>query len=250
MIQFILLLCLELTICVIILVTGPESIAEINNMLVVVDDTQHVKMVKRDGTTALMFTTREADPAVGGEVNEIVVCGVAVKKNGNIIVGDITRKVLTEHSPTDGALLHTMPVQTKPWFLAVDCCTDRFVISDYESSLVIVTNSKGVTLFTIKPIIDGLPVKSCRGTCCDASGIYIAVYNNVPVITSHIHHYDRDGGFLSCLAKGLYYPQGMAFMSDGRLAVADHNTVKMYHKLSHSHMHTMDSTCTVPRYSV
>ena len=55
---------------------------------------------------------------------------VAVKKNGNIIVGDTKNDVLYEFSPTDGSLLHTIPVQTEPWFLAV-LSNDRIAISDW-----------------------------------------------------------------------------------------------------------------------
>ena len=53
---------------------------------------------------------------------------VTVKKDGTILVSDLERKLLTEHSPTDGALINTIPVTTEPCFLAIDN-NNRIVVS-------------------------------------------------------------------------------------------------------------------------
>ena len=37
--------------------------------------------------------------------------------------------------------------------------------------------------------------------------------------TGHIHHYDDDGTFLSCIVQGLYYPRGITFTADGHQLV-------------------------------
>ena len=148
-------------------------------------------------------------------------------------MGDVGNNVLYEFSPTDGSLLHTIPVQTKPWFLAV-LSNDRIAISGCTQKrvdVVDVADGQAATVFTIKPTIQGQPAY-CRGVCSNRSGIYIAIdtgsYN-----TGHIHHYDWEGNFMTCVAEGRYLQSGMTFTADGQqLAVADRHSVKMYHKVS------------------
>ena len=158
---------------------------------------------------------------------------VAVKKNGNIIVGDTENDVLYELSPTNGSLLHTIPVQTQPEYLAV-LSNDWIAISGWTQErvdVVDVADGQAATVFTIKTTIQGQPAY-CRGVCSDRSGIYIAI-DAGPYNTGHIHHYDWEGNFMTCVAEGLYSPWGMTFTADGQqLAVADRHSVKMYHKVS------------------
>ena len=70
-----------------------------------------------------------------------------------------------------------------------------------------IVDGNGTSLLTIKPTINGREVQYCTGICCDGSGIYIAVRNGV-ANTGHIHHYDDDGTFLSCIDQGLHNPRG------------------------------------------
>ena len=153
---------------------------------------------------------------------------VAIKTDGTIVVGDIKRKVLTEHSPTGGELRSTVPVKIAPHFLAVDI-DDRVVVSDYTSKTVAVVDSNGAELFTVKPLINDRPVKYCFGVCADWSGIYVAAVNDDNA--GHIHHYDTRGRFLKCIAQGLHWPLGLTFASDGQLAVAGRYSVKIYHEV-------------------
>ena len=207
------------------LLSGPFGIACINNQFMVVDNTNRViKMYKEDGSLAFQFTTLPLNEVGKTYVN---LWSIAAKKNGHILVGDVDRKVVTVHRPTDGGILSTMPVTTTPRFLAVDC-NDIVVISGYGENQVAVIDENSTTLLTIKPTIDGQQVNYCQCVCCDGSDIYIAVDNGND--TGHIHHYDSCGRFISCIAKGLYAPRGITLTSDRKqLAVADFYSVKIYH---------------------
>ncbi|XP_038062521.1 E3 ubiquitin-protein ligase TRIM71-like [Patiria miniata] len=197
-----------------------------DNRLVVVEvGASHVKVYNSDNTLAYKFPTVPPSEVVKTTVD---LQSVAVKNDGTIAVGDVARMVLTVHSPTDGELLHTIPVKIKPHFLAFDS-NDRAIISDYESQTVDIAGGNGTTKRTIKPTINGQPVRYCFSVCTDSSGIYVAMHNGGN--TGHIHHYDSQGGFLQCIAQGLHYPRGITFSSDGQLAVADYSSVKMYHQV-------------------
>ena len=207
------------------LLSDPCGIACINNQFMVVDNNKDViNMYKEDGSLAFQFTTLPRNEVGKTDVD---IVSIAAKKNGHILVGDVDRKVVTVHRPTDGGILSTMPVTTSPHFLAVDC-NDRVVISGYDEKQVDVIDDNGTTLLTIKPTIDGQQVNYCQGVCCDGSDIYIAVYNGNG--TGHIHHYNSCGRFISCIAKGLYAPRGITLTSDSKqLAIADFYSVKIYH---------------------
>ncbi|XP_038062519.1 transcription intermediary factor 1-beta-like [Patiria miniata] len=205
----------------------PLDIAAIHtsNRLVVVEfNTSNVKVFNSDSTMAYEFPT--VPPSEVGKT-KVDLRSVAVKSDGTIAVGDIGKMVLTEHSPTDGEILRIIQVKIKPLFLAVDNY-DRFVISD-RLQTVHVADSNGNSQHTIKPTINGKQVTQCNGICTDSSGIYVAMLHGVN--TGHIHHYDPQGGFLKCIAQGLYEPMGITLKSDGQLAVADHYSVKMYHQV-------------------
>ncbi|XP_022111617.1 tripartite motif-containing protein 3-like [Acanthaster planci] len=192
-----------------------------NRLAVVEEKTSHVKVFDKDNTLAFQFST--VPPSEVGKT-AVNLQSVAVKTDGTIVVGDIKRMVLTEHSPTDGKLRSTIPVKIKPRYVAVDS-NDRVVISDFKQ-LVGVVDGNGDTLFTIKPIINGEVVRYCTGVCADSTGIYVAMQNGS--YTGDIHHYDPQGGFLHCIAEGLHWPVGITFTADGQLAVADLYSVKIY----------------------
>ncbi|XP_022110242.1 E3 ubiquitin-protein ligase TRIM56-like [Acanthaster planci] len=207
----------------------PRDITAIHNhdnQLVVVDDTKYVKVFDKKNKLAFQFPTV---PQSEVDKPDVDLHSVAVRKDGTILVGDVKRMVWTEHRPTDGQLLNTIPVQTPPYFLAVDDYTDSIVVSGDDKQRVNVITSDGTTLSTILPTINGQLVNNCSALCCDHSNIYVAVYNEIG--TGHIHHYDLDGVFLACLAQDLLLPQGITFTSGGQLALADWKSVKKYHKV-------------------
>ena len=156
---------------------------------------------------------------------------VAVKNDSIIIVGDVNRMMLTEHSPIDGSLLRTIPVKIAPYFMSIDS-NNRVVVSDNQQEVDIIYDD-GTSLLTIKPTINGQQVESCRGVCGNSSGIYLAVHNGSN--TGHIHHYDAEGRFLSCIVQGLSWPKGIAIKVDDHqlaiLVVVDYYSIKMYHIL-------------------
>ncbi|XP_038074178.1 uncharacterized protein LOC119742204 isoform X2 [Patiria miniata] len=187
-----------------------------NSLLVLEHRASHVKVLNIDNTLVYKSPTVPLN-----EVGKIAVelQSIAVKEDDTIVVGDVERMVLTEHNPTDGELLRTIPAKIKPYFLAIDS-NDRVVISGYKSDAVHVADGNGASLFTIPPSLNGQPVRYCGRVYIDESGVYVAVHNGCK--TGHIHHYDTDqGGFLKCIAQGLERPGGFIFTSDGKLAVAD-----------------------------
>ncbi|XP_038062782.1 E3 ubiquitin-protein ligase TRIM33-like [Patiria miniata] len=198
-----------------------------NRLVVVEESASHVKVFNSDNTLAYKFPTVPRSEVGKTAIN---LQGVAVKNDGTIAVGDVARMVLTVHSPTDGELLHTIPVKIKPYFLAFDS-NDRAIISDNEwkSDTVGIVDGNGTTKRIIKPTIKGEPAEHCCGVWTDSSGIYVAIRS--ACYTGHIHHYDSQGGFLTCITKGMPYPMGITFTSDGQLAVADYYSVKVYHQV-------------------
>ncbi|XP_038062641.1 E3 ubiquitin-protein ligase TRIM56-like [Patiria miniata] len=212
-------------------VQGPVAVAAIHNpeqrLLVLEYGSKYVKVFNmKDNTLVMQFPTMLKHQV---DKTEMTLSSLAVTKN-SILVGDAYNMVWTEHKATDGEILCTIPVQTPPRYLAVEDNTDRVVVSGGDTKKVDIADSKGKTNVTIRPTINGKPVKHCRGVCCDSSGIYLIVYQGVTG-TGHIHHYDLDGMFLDCLAQGLFAPCGMTFTSEGQLAVADLHSIKIYHKV-------------------
>ncbi|XP_038062826.1 E3 ubiquitin-protein ligase TRIM56-like [Patiria miniata] len=209
----------------------PLAVAAIHNpeqrLLVLEDESKYVKVFNmKDNTLVKQFPTM---PKHQVDKIEMDLSSLAVTKN-SILVGDTDNMVWTEHKPTDGEILHTIPVQTPPHYLAVDDDTDRVVVSGWDTNKVDIADGEGKTHAIIQPTINGKPVEYCRGVCCDSSGIYLAMHQVGPG-TGHIHQYDLDGRFLDCLAQGLYAPRGITFTSGGQLAVADYYSIKMYHKV-------------------
>jgi sugar lactone lactonase YvrE len=146
------------------------------------------------------------------------------------MVGDWKRSIITQHISSDGLLISIVSVQTPPRYLAIDS-KDRVIVSGGIQPQVDIVGVDGGTLVSINPKIDSQPAEYCEGVCCDSSAIYIAVCNE-DYNTGHIHRYDTQGRFLSCIAQGLYNPLGISLTSDGQqLAVADWESVKIYNKV-------------------
>ncbi|XP_071787379.1 transcription intermediary factor 1-alpha-like [Asterias amurensis] len=205
----------------------PLAVAAFQNQLVIVDLTNSVKMYNRNGTKMFEFHTV---PHSEMDKTSVYLRSVAVIKD-TIMVGDVKRSVITKHRSSDGSLIGTVSVQTQPCYLAIDS-KDRVVVSGLDRQQVDIVDITGTTLFSIDPKINSQQVRYCRGVCCDSSAIYIAVWNGDNNNTGHIHQYDTQGRFLSCIDQGLYDPQGISLTSDGQqLAVADWESVKIYNKV-------------------
>ena len=205
--------------------SGPWAVAAFKNQLVIVDETNSVKMYNRNGNKMFEFHTVPHSEVGKTSVNLLSVAVI----NDTIMVGDFGRSVITKHRSSDGSLIDTVSVQTKPSYLAIDS-KDRVIVSGCIPQVNIV-GVDGGTLVSINPKFNSQPVQYCKGVCCDSSAIYIAVRNG-DYNTGHIHQYDTQGRFLSCIVKGLYNPHGISLTSDGQqLAVADWESVKIYNKV-------------------
>ncbi|XP_022099218.1 uncharacterized protein LOC110983887 [Acanthaster planci] len=191
---------------------------------------EKVFVYRQDATLAYEFPTVPMWDF--GEVGVMLV-SVAVMKNGNILVGDMHRMVLTEHKPDDGKLIHTIPVEIAPNWLAV-MSNGWIVISDEKKgqvAIVDVSDGNATQVTTIKPIIDGQPVKYCRGVSSNGEDIFVAAVKSYPG-TGHIHNYHYTGRFVSCVARDLHWPMGITLTADRqRLVAADWYSVKIYHQL-------------------
>ena len=154
-----------------------------------------------------------------------------MKRDGTILVGLSTENVITLIHRPAGKPIHTTRISLpkSPRFLATDC-NDRIVVSGRDE-VIIVIDDQGATLVTIKPTMNGQPVSYCRGVCWDGSDIYVAVDNH-GIVSGHIHRYDGDGKFISCIIQGLHRPMGITFTEDGQhLAVAHGSDVNIYQKV-------------------
>ena len=205
-----------------------DDVAALPNKWVIVTP-RSVKVYNKEFALAYEFITipRKLDGL------SIGLCSVTIQRNGNVLVGDVERMVLTEHNHINGSLLRTIPVEIKPEYLAV-MNDGRIVISSPGERPVIVvnvTNDSATTEFVIKPITADQPRHYCTGVCCNNSGIYVVV-DSYMFGRGHIHHYDCKGKFVRCVAQGLYHTGGMTFTADGQqLAVADVKSVKMFGKM-------------------
>ncbi|XP_071807752.1 uncharacterized protein [Asterias amurensis] len=210
---------------------GAHSIVEAQDKLVVVStESDRVNVYNRDGTREFDFGT--VPEHLHGRDFNVNLRGVAVKRMGTIIVGDVSNTSISEHFP-DGSILRLIFFKgdKQPFDLAVDS-QDRIVVGD-RSSEVVVIDDNGDTLITIKPTIGGVNKVKCVSMVCDGSGIYITVSFRIDNERhSHIHQYDNEGNFLKCIIKDLFCPMAIQFTSDGqRLAVADTPETKIYHKV-------------------
>ncbi|XP_022098513.1 uncharacterized protein LOC110983516 [Acanthaster planci] len=202
----------------------PRDIAALRTQLAVVDDTSHVQLYTKDNMVASVAGKRKCDFR-----------SVAIRKDGTVVVGDVSKNVLTEHNRNDGSLKRIVYLKIKPYFVAVgsgSAFRERLVISGGFQKEVHVVDSRNETLlFIIRPLIDGQPVYQCTGVCCDTTCIYVAVTSGERD-QGHVHQYDAHGAFVVCVAQGLHNPQGITFTADGhQLAVADTYSVKIYHKI-------------------
>ncbi|XP_022098512.1 E3 ubiquitin-protein ligase TRIM33-like isoform X3 [Acanthaster planci] len=202
----------------------PFDVATFNHQLIVTDTTNYVKVFNTDKTLAFDFATVPAAEVGKTRVN---LASVVVKRDGTIVVGDIQRRVVTEHRPADGSLIRTIPVDTPPHYLAIDNATGRLLVSGADKRVLDVVDDAGATLLSIRPRVANDRVEYCTGVCCDSSGIFLAMHNGGD--TGHIHHYDSTGKFRACIAHDLHYPMNIKVCpGKQQLAVADWTSVKIF----------------------
>ncbi|XP_022108359.1 tripartite motif-containing protein 2-like [Acanthaster planci] len=210
----------------------PRDVASVNNCLVVADNTCNVKVYDARRSQAFQFVTTPMDIDAQTPVN---IVSVAVREDGTLLVGDVERRVVTEHRPTDGRLLHTIPTNVPPYFLDVGP-EGRLLLSGLDTGEVEEISGESKSIFTVRPVIASGDQVSCRGVCYGKDGSFYVVVHGKESNIGHIHKYSSTGEFLGCVAQDLYDPNGIALTAQGELAVADCFSVKVYARMSNESM--------------
>ncbi|XP_071800805.1 uncharacterized protein [Asterias amurensis] len=204
----------------------PRDVSAVGSFVIAVDETKFVRVYNRNETSTppRNFVTVHASEVKKTQVD--LRC-VAVKEDGDIVVGDAKSKVLSELSLIDGSIIRVVPVQTPPDFLAVNKYSQMLVSGEYSGTAEVL-DSDGVRQFTITPYVNNAKVRCCTGVCWSKSGIYLAMHNKVKR-SGHVHHYDDKGIFIECVIQGLILPQGISLTEDEtRLIIADDHSVQIF----------------------
>ena len=139
-------------------------------------NTQHVKQYRKDGTYINRYSTRSPDNT-SSEADDSTVQGLALDKNGYLIVGNVTKKYVSIIK-TDGTHITSMNVLIKPWFISATP-TDNIIISSYEDKAVHVIDRKGKILLTLN-LQTNVPKESWNPTgifCSEDGDIFVANYH-------------------------------------------------------------------------
>ncbi|XP_038053644.1 E3 ubiquitin-protein ligase TRIM56-like [Patiria miniata] len=156
---------------------------------------------------------------------------IAVDKNNRIAVADRGRKLISLHH-MDGSLITTIPHgDMVGGYLAIGI-KERLIFTNYLKNQLICTTYTGDEVFNVDTSIGEIPVIiRPSGVCCDDAGdIYVSVDLNKGE-SVEVHHYSPEGVFIGCVARGIWYPGGLAFMQSRDLVVADCVTVKIFHRV-------------------
>lgn len=189
---------------------------------IVVDKTKSVKVYDDKGKYVDEF-----DIDIRRGQSGKAVC-VAVDAKDRILIGDKSRSLLTIHSP-DGTLIERLELNLNPWFLAVNS-REQIIICDFDAGKIVAIDYSGAIQFTMETIVDGNRIRAA-GICCDSNDdIFVSLHSGDEKGSYPICQYNPRGKFLGCVATGLYNPLGLAFTADGKLAIADTSSVKLYQK--------------------
>lgn len=200
-----------------------------DDCLMVVDQTKFVKIFDAaDGTYVKSFATMtkyDAEKKVG-------TCCVTVDIQGQIIVGNYHRKLITIHDAMDGSIQSKLTVNIEPYFLATNT-KQQIIIGDLKARKVVVIDYNGKEVLIINPLLAGTPCIP-MGVACDGSdNIFVAVVKEDAsgkgtMDSGCILQYNSAGLFLACVARDLCYPMGMTFSRERELFVANHETVMAF----------------------
>ncbi|XP_071799021.1 uncharacterized protein [Asterias amurensis] len=205
----------------------PYGVAVTSNDLLLVTDRQDVKVYDKE--LRYIHQDRSSHNQVEGQ-SESQLGGIAVDKKDRIAVADLGRKVISLHN-MDGSIISTTHAEIGiPCRLSVSS-KERLIFGNYVKLKLVCVDFMGNEVFNISTSIDGKPLKP-TGVCCDDAGdIYVSLHCGSTVGTCEIHHYDASGEHISCVARGLYNPEGMTFTPTGDLIVTDRHSVKILHRV-------------------
>ncbi|XP_033631724.1 E3 ubiquitin-protein ligase TRIM71-like [Asterias rubens] len=205
----------------------PFNVAVTSDDLLLVTDGQDVKVYDRELRYIRQFRPSKNE---GEGESESLLCGIAVDKKDRIAVADSERKVISLHN-MDGSIISTIHHDdiSSDCYLSISS-KERVIFTNYQKMKLVCVDFMGNEVFNISTSIDGKPAKP-YGVCCDDAGdIYVSVYCG-GYGTNEIHHYDASGEHIGCVARRLWYPQGMTFTPTGYLIVADSFSVKVLRRL-------------------
>ena len=169
--------------------------------------------------------------------NDVKLGCVAVDKEGQVLVGDTERKIITIHTCPDGRVARkikceigyypSMVVNSKNQILL------HFLPSYYSVySKVAAIDYSGNEVFSFTPKIDedvtGEMVRPGGIVCDEKDNIYTTMSVYGKKNTGHIHKYSPTGAFLQCIDYGLYNPSDLSFSFDGSLMIANWKSIVKY----------------------
>ncbi|XP_072014360.1 uncharacterized protein [Amphiura filiformis] len=161
---------------------------------------------------------------------------IAMDREGNVLVGDSTRDIITIHTYPDGSVVKK---------IKCSIAIDRSMVVNNKNQILIHSDTSGSVyskvaaidylgneVFSFTPKIDedvtGTVVWPHGIVCDDEDNIYVAMMVSMEENTGHIHAYSPTGTFLQCIAKGLYNPRDLSMTPDGSLVLANQTTILIY----------------------
>ncbi|XP_072048451.1 uncharacterized protein [Amphiura filiformis] len=192
-------------------------------------ESKYVKLFNEKGTYLRMFSVVTDET----QTTKVQPSCISVASNGDILVGCVTRKVITIHDADDERLINTVNLKIKPLYMTTNNKQQIFV-SNWEVKKVHAVNYAGDVVFSLESFtVDGEPGMPVGLTCDEENHVYIAVRqfnpanNNAYIDTGHIHQYSSWGRFMKCIITNMYAPRGITWHND-TICVANDRCVSMY----------------------
>ena len=163
-------------------------------------------------------------------------------KEGHVLVGDRARQMITIHTCPDGTLVKKVKCD---YSIALGVNSKKQILCQ-TSPLhceIKAIDYHGNEVFTFTPKIDedlaGGKVAHVYGSVCDAKdNIYLTMLVlaeqsedklHYSPNTGHLHMYNPEGQYQSCIASGIEHPFGLTITPDGlHLVVANHHSILKY----------------------
>lgn len=188
----------------------------------ITDSTQHVKIFDSSGSFESQFPALSPDNIPSDAHNFTKLCGLALEKNGQVLVGVITsdKKMYISKHTQDGRHQDSINVDIEPHYLAVTGNDTIIVSSENPACIAKIIDQKGNLVRTLDPptdIIDWVP----RGVFCCRDTIFIT--NSAFRGSSGIYCYSLAGDFLCCIADDLPFSFDVVLTEDGNKMMVTKN---------------------------
>ncbi|XP_022104504.1 tripartite motif-containing protein 3-like [Acanthaster planci] len=187
----------------------------------------HVKILGASHQLISQFTFSLDDPEEDNRV-AFITGGIAAVDNKRVAVMHKGRTVTSLHN-LDGSLDTVIP---HGGMVPEDIATNtkgQLVFTRYGKSRLSCVDTTGVEVFNVQCTSANGDTAKPVGVCCDGAGdIYVTLHCGNFTGSGEIHHYDPHGVHIACVAKGLYWPFGIAISPRRELVVADQNSIKIF----------------------